>query len=61
LRSILAPAAGTCRGRMTEYVELHARSAYSFLDVERRRHRCDPAALSSAPMCTRIPRFCASM
>src|ERR1700723_2789104 len=30
--SIHAPAAGTCRGRMTDYVELHARSAFSFLE-----------------------------
>ena len=31
-RSIHAPAAGMCRGRMTDYVELHARSAFSFLE-----------------------------
>src|SRR5277367_3397022 len=30
--SIHAPAAGICRGRMTDYVELHARSAFSFLE-----------------------------
>ena len=30
--SIRARAAGMCRGRMTEYVELHARSAFSFLE-----------------------------
>src|ERR1700733_738732 len=30
--SIRAPAAGTCKGHMTDYVELHARSAFSFLE-----------------------------
>src|SRR6202789_3716345 len=30
--SIHAPAAGICRERMTDYVELHARSAFSFLE-----------------------------
>ena len=30
--SILAPAAGMCRGRMTEYVELHAALPSSFLE-----------------------------
>src|ERR1700742_3697025 len=30
--SILARGAGMCRGRMTEYIELHARSAFSFLE-----------------------------
>src|SRR5580698_711972 len=30
--SIRVPAADTCRERMTDYVELHARSAFSFLE-----------------------------
>src|SRR6185437_10533922 len=30
--TILGHAAGICRGRMTEYVELHSRSAFSFLE-----------------------------